>query len=223
MGGILIESAIITDGLIIELDANNPLSYPSPFTGSSVFNLRNIGTYTHTLSNAPYTVLSGVKCFDSGSNPSGFVGVTLGTGPTLPTTGYTYVTWARIKSNTANYRTLFRTSADHPILVEVGNNNLGFWNQTDVNGFKDSGYDVTPIVDVWVQYSVVGDSSSSIFYINGTQVGSVAYGAGGKTHYEWGGHSTQSFGYVANMYLYNRKLSQTEIYRQYVALADRFN
>jgi hypothetical protein len=176
-------------------------------------NITNIGVAT-------FTTLSGVKCFDQNSNTSSIKVIT--TGPTLPASGYTYVTWARIKSSSAGYRTLFRSAPnDHPILVDTGNDNLGFYDN-DTASFKDSGYDVTPIEDVWAQYSVVGDNSSSIFYINGTQVGtSVAFGAGGNRHDYWG-LTGQPFGYLANLYLYNRKLSVTEIAQNYNALKGRF-
>ncbi len=209
---------IITSGLLIQLDANNTSSYPG--TGTSVFNLQS-GSYTHTLTNAPYTVLNGIKCFDcNGLNTT--INVPNNTGPLLPTTGYTYITWARIKTSSSTYRTLFRTLPDdHPILVNIGTDDLGFWNN-GTSSFTDSGYDVTPIEDVWVQYAVVGDSSSSIFYINGTQVGTVALGAGGNTHWAWGSIVGQPFGYVANMYYYNRKLSLGEITQQYNFLASEF-
>ena len=105
--------------------------------------------------------------------------------------------------------------------MESGTDNLGFYDN-DAASFKDSGYDVTPIEDVWVQYSVVGDNSSSTFYINGAQVGtSVAFGAGGNRHDFWGLNG-QEFGYLANLYLYNRKLSITEITQNYNALRSRF-
>jgi hypothetical protein len=208
---------VVSSGLIMQLDANNSTSYPG--TGATIYDLT--GAYNHTLTVATFTTLSGVKCFDQNSNTSNIrVGAT---GPTLPTSGYTYVTWARIKTSSAGYRTLFRTAPnDHPILVEINTDNLGFYDN-DTASFKDSGYDVTPIEDVWVQYSVVGDSSSSIFYINGAQVGtSVAFGAGGNRHDYWGGVSGQAFGYLANLYLYNRKLSVTEITQNYNALKGRF-
>ena len=211
-------SNITTNGLIINLDAYSSVSYPG--SGSTVYNLQS-GSYNHTFANATYTVLNTIKCFDCNGGTAGIV--VSGTGPTLPTTGYTYISWARVMSSQANYRTLFRTSPDdHPILVQVGTDNLGFW---DNNGgaFIDSGYDVTSIVNTWVQYAVVGDSSSSTFYINGAQVGStVAYGAGGNNHNYWGGLGGQPFGYVANMYYYNRKLSLAEITQNYNFLAPRF-
>ena len=211
-------SNIVTSGLIIQLDAYNNSSYPG--SGTTVYNLQS-GSYNHTLSNAPYTVLNSIKCFDANGDTAGIQ--VSGSGPTLPTTGYTYITWARVKSSQANYRTLFRTNPnDHPILIQVGTDNLGFWDNNGTS-FVDSGYDVTSIVDTWVQYAVVGDSSSSTFYINGNQVGStIAYGAGGNAHWYWGGLGGQPFGYVANMYYYNRKLTLGEITQQYNFLAPRF-
>lgn len=210
---------IVTTGLILQLDANNSASYPG--TGTSVFNLQG-ASYTHTLTNAPYTVLDGIKCFDCNGTSTTIISVPQGTGPTLPTTGYTYITWARVRSSSASWRTLFRTYPDdHPILVQISTDNLGFYDN-GINSFIDSGFDVTPIEDVWVQYSVVGDSSSSIFYINDVQVGSTGAGAGGNTHWAWGSINGQPFGYVANMYLYNRKLTLDEITNQYTYLSQRF-
>ncbi len=213
------DAQLVTTGLVINLDANNVSSYPG--TGDSVFNLQS-GSYTHTKVNAPYTVLNGVKCFDCNGS-STVIEVVRDTGPTLPTTGYTYVTWARVRTSSSTWRTLFRTSPnDHPILVEIGTDNLGFYDNNTAS-FIDSGYDVTSIEDVWVQYSVIGDSSSSIFYINGTQVGTTAYGAGGNTHWAWGAIAGQPFGYVANMLYYNRKLSPSEIQQNYNFLSPRFS
>ncbi len=215
--GFSIIPTIVTSGLLLQLDASNSTSYPG--SGTTVFDLTN--SYNHTLTNAPYTILNGIKCFDcNGLNT--IIAVPSNTGPTLPTTGYTYITWARMRTSSSTYRTLFRTLPnDHPILVNIGTDDLGFWNN-DTSSFTSSGYNVASIEDVWVQYTVVGDSSSSIFYINGTQVGTTAVGAGGNTHWAWGAITGQPFGYVANLYLYNRKLSIAEIKQQYDALTFKF-
>ena len=209
---------INTLGLIVELDAYSSVSYPS--TGSTVYNLRS-GSYNHTLTNATYTILNGIKCFDctTGNNRV----VVNGTGPTLPTTGYTYITWARLIPSTVGFRTLLYTNSPKytPITIPNGVSTLGYWDTE----FRSSGYDVSSSSAVWVQYAVVGDNSSQTFYINGSQVGSsINYGAGGTTHWGWGNNDvvSQPFGYVSNMYLYNRKLSITEISEQYNFLAPRF-
>ena len=208
----------VTSGLIIQLDANSSSSYPG--TGTTVFDIT--GSYNHTLIGATYTVLNGIKCFDctTGTNR---VDVN-GTGPTLPTSGYTYITWTRLKTITAVFRTLLYTKGSTkitPITIPNGTNTLGYWD----TAFRSSEYDVASSVDVWVQFAVVGDNSSQTFYINGSQVGTpIAFGNGGNTHWGWGNNDLvpQPWGYVANMYLYNRKLSLSEIIQQYSFLAPRF-
>jgi len=208
-------SNIVTNGLIMQLDANNIISYPG--SGTTVYDLA--GSYDNILSSgAAFTTLNGIKCFDCTTGNS-LIQV-IGTGPSLPTSGYTYVGWARINSSSANWRTLFRTNNNIPMLVEVGTDNLGYYNF----GFVDSGYDVTSIQDMWVQYAVVGDNVSEIFYINGTQVGTVAAGAGGDIHVMWANNllGGQPFGYVANLYFYDRKLTFPEIGQMYDFLSSNF-
>jgi hypothetical protein len=208
---------IVTSGLIIQLDAYESSSYPG--TGTTVFDITS--GFNHTLIGATYTVRNGIKCFDctTGTNR---VAVN-GTGPTLPTSGYTYITWARLITSTAGFRTLLYTNSPKytPITIPNGTNTLGYWDTS----FKSSGYDVASSADVWVQYAVVGTNTSQTFYINGSQVGStISAGAGGTTHWGWGNNDTagQPWGHVANMYFYNRQLSLAEITQQYNYLAPRF-
>ena len=145
--------------------------------------------------------------------------------PTLPTTGFTYIVWARMKSSNADWRTLFRcTPNDHPILIELGSNRLGMYDNT-VGAFYPSGYTVASLANVWAQWVVTGDSSGQTFYINGQQVGTVTgQTAAGNSHYWVGGISTnaQNFGYVANMLLYTAKLTQEQIQQNYYGLKGRF-
>jgi hypothetical protein len=209
---------LVSSGLTIQLDANSSVSYSG--SGTALYDLT--GSYTHTLIGATFTNLNGVKCFDctTGNNR---VAVN-GTGPTLPTSGYTYITWARLNSSNTSFRTLLYTSAPRytPITIPNDTNTLGYWDTQ----FRSSGYDLSSSTQVWVQYAIVGDSSSQTFYINGSQVGnSIAQGVGGNVHWGWGNNDvvTQPFGYVANMYLYNRKLTSLEISQQYNYLAPRFN
>jgi hypothetical protein len=210
---------LVTSGLIMQLDANETDSYPG--SGTTIFDLT--GSFNNTLSGgATYTILNGIKCFDctTGTNKV----VVNGTGPTLPTSGYTYITWARLDSdNIASFRTLLTTNTPKytPITIPNGTNTLGYWDTE----FRSSGYDLSGQTDLWVQYSVVGDSSSQTFYINNIEVGDpISFGAGGTTHWTWGNNQgpSQPFGYLANLYFYNRKLTLGEITQQYNYLAPRF-
>jgi hypothetical protein len=209
--------SIVSSGLVIQLDAYESSSYSG---GTTVFDIT--GGYNHTLIGATYTVLNGIKCFDctTGNNR---VNYNL-TGPTLPNSGYTYITWARLISSTAGFRTLLYTSGPPkitPITIPNGTSTLGYW----ATGFVSSGHDVASSAGVWVQFAVVGTNTSQTFYINGSQVGStINEGAGGTRHWGWGNNDTagQPFGHVANMYFYNRQLSLAEITQQYNYLAPRF-
>jgi hypothetical protein len=210
--------SIVSSGLVIQLDAYESSSYPG--TGTTVFDIT--GGYDHTLIGATYTVLNGIKCFDctTGNNR---VNYNL-TGPTLPNSGYTYITWARlIPSNTVFRTLLYANGATKitPITIPNASNELGYW----ATGFVGSEYDVSSLAGVWVQFAIVGTNSSQTFYINGSQVGStIASGAGGTTHWGWGNNDivAQPWGHIANMYFYNRQLSLTEITQQYNYLAPRF-
>ena len=213
------DASIITNNLQIWLDANNASSYSG--TGTTVNDLSG-NVYTHTLTDATYTMLNGVKCFDCTTGNRRVV--VNGTGPTLPTTGYTYITWARLEAgNPASFRTLLYTNSPKytPITIPNNSNTLGYWD----SAFRSSTYDLASSVSIWVQYAVVGDNSSQTFYINGSQVGnSIAYGAGGTTHWGWGNNDTagQPWGYVANMFLYNTKLTQEQILQNYYNQLPKF-
>ena len=208
----------MTSGLVIQLDAYNNSSYPG--TGTTVYDITS--GYNHTLIGATYTVLNGIKCFDctTGTNRVNYNA----TGPTLPNSGYTYITWARLMPSTAEFRTLLYTSGPPkitPITIPNGTSTLGYW----ATGFVSSTYDISSSASVWVQLAVVGTNTSQKFYLNGAQVGStINEGAGGTRHWGWGNNdvSGQPWGHVANMYFYNRQLSLDEITQQYNYLAPRF-
>ena len=210
---------IYTGSMSIWIDANDPAS----FSGGSVNDISG-NNYTHTLTaGATSSTIFGFKSFDC-STGNERVEVN-STGPILPTTGYTYVAWARL-GVTSSYRTLIYTniSGDKytPITIPSGVNTLGWWDRNPPGQFRSSGYGLTSSVDVWVQYAVVGDNSSHTYYINDTQVGnSVPYGISGTTtHWGLGNNalSGQPFGYVGNMMLYNKKLTLDEIKQNYDAL-----
>ena len=204
---------IHTGSMSIWIDANDPAS----FSGGSLIDLSGNG-YTHSLtSSATSSTIFGFKSFDCSTGSKRIV--VDGTGPTLSTSGYTYVVWARAISDNSSFRTLLYTKSPRytPITIPSGTNTLGYWDTE----FRSSGHGLTSSVEVWTQYAVVGDNSSQTYYINDTQVGnSISYGAGGTLHDGLGNNleSSQPFGYVGNMMLYNKKLTLNEIKQNYDAL-----
>lgn len=215
------DASIITENLAIWVDVDNAASYPG--TGTVVTDLSGNGRTQNISSAAAYTVLNGVKCFDFSST---YIMRTAVASPTLPTTGFTYIAWARMISSSVSWRTLFRTGpADHPLLIEIGTNRLGMYDNT-IGAFFPSGYnDVSAFANVWAQWAVTGDSSGQTYYINGQQVGTTVQTAAGNIHDWTGGVGTpngQPFGYIANMECYTAKLSQIQIQMNYYNLRSRF-
>lgn len=208
----IVDASAITSGLVLFLDANNNSSYSG--SGTTVNDLSGNG-YTHSLTGATYTMLNGVKCFVCSTSTNRVV--VNATGPLLPTTGYTYITWARLLAgDPSSFRTLIYTNSPKytPITIPNNSNTLGYWDTE----FRTSNYDLASSVDVWVQYAVVGTNSSQTFYLNGSQVGSsIAYGAGGTTHWGWGANDLagQPWGQVANLKMYNVQLTEEQIRQNY--------
>ena len=219
----VVDASIITQNLAIWIDADNASSYSG--SGTAITDLSGNGR-TQNLANASqYTVLSGIKCFDCSSSGLGIAAATIG--PVLPTSGFTYIAWARMMASTASFRTLFRTNiADHPILINTGTNTLGMWDN-DATNFNSAGYDAAGLANVWTQWAVTGDNSGQTFYINGQQVGTTVQTAAGNSHNITGNAgifpgSTQPFGYVANMFFYTNKLTQEQLQQNYYGLKARF-
>jgi hypothetical protein len=216
----VVDGSVITQNLAIWIDADNASSYPG--TGTAITDLSGNARTQNLVSASQYTTLSGIKCFDcTSTNAISAASI----GPTLPTSGFTYIAWARMISSTATYRTLFRTStSDHPILINAGTNILGMWDNNGTN-FNSTGYNVASLANVWTQWAVTGDSSGQTFYINGQQVGTTTQSAAGNNHNITGADAspgTQMFGYIANMFLYTTKLTQEQIQQNYYGLKGRF-
>ena len=216
----IVDASILTNDLVLWLDANNATSYPG--TGTTVTDLSGNGN-NHTLSSSGiYTDLSGVKCFNCTTTGV----VTCNTSLTIPT-NFTYISWARVIASTSTYRTLLRTSdAGHPIIINTGTNLLGMWDNATATGFNSSGYNMSGYATVWAQWVTTGTAAGQSFYINGQQVGnSVNKSDSGHTHFAWGNiHIAfdQPWGYVSNLFLYNGILTTEQIQQNYYGLKGTF-
>ena len=226
----VLDGGVMPTGLVLYLDANNTASYSG--TGTTVNDLSGNG-YTHTLSNSNlYTTLSGVKCFNCSS--TGQVILANSANIQIPS-NFTYISWVRVRSTTTGFRTLLRCygpnggrpDGGHPIIINNGTNILGMWDNTTATGFNSSGYNMAAYGDVWAQFATVGDTSGQTFYINGQQVGSaVTKSVAGNYHYAWGNiqsASDQPWGYLANLELYNTKLTVEQLQQNYNGLRGRFS
>jgi hypothetical protein len=211
------EGLVIDSSLKLWIDADNNQSYPG--TGTSIFDLSGNNRQQNLTSSKAFTVLSGgIKCWncsDTHQISEAFAA------PVLPTTGFTYTIWARLKSSTAAFRTLLRSAtAYHALLIEIGSNNLGMW---DGSQFRSTGYNVSALANTWVQWSLTGNASGQKYYINGVQVGSTTQTSVGVSPIAIGSWSqVQPFGHIAQVQMYERELGPHEILQNYNALKERF-
>jgi len=214
----VVDASIITQNLAIWIDANNSSSYSG--TGTAITDLSGNGRTQNLVSATQFVTLSGIECFDcTSTNAISAASI----GPVLPTTGFTYIAWARMIASSAGYRTLFRTSPnDHPLLINIGTNTLGMWDNNGTS-FNSAGYNVAGLANVWAQWAVSGSSSGQTFYINGQQVGTTTQSAAGNSHNYTGNiPPSQPFGYIANMFLYTTILTQEQIQQNYYGLKGTF-
>tara|TARA_R100000951_G_scaffold95516_1_gene84582 strand:- start:1 stop:666 length:666 start_codon:yes stop_codon:yes gene_type:complete len=213
---------IVTDGLVLALDAASARSYSGSGT---VWNDLSGSGYTHNLISSPsYTTIDGAICFDMSSG--GYaepVSSTYTFG-----SNYTYTAWARTISDASatTWRTLWRTTPnDHPILIEDGTDLIGLYDNGGSN-FNSFGINVGTIgiVDKWTLFTLVGTAGTTTLYINGTAyTASVSVSITGNSHDAIGAASTsQPFGYVATTTIYNRSLTTAEVTQNYNAQKSRF-
>jgi hypothetical protein len=238
---------IITNGLVLRLDAANPRSYQS---GSLIWNDLSGNNYTGSLqSGSIYNTGPNVQnIFFSGSgNATPGVGigsnVNLGNILNIGTGGFTINCWVRVSAaqdqyifskafyGGQNYRYGFSLTAGGKISAFVQGN---------------GGSDIAPIstttlsLDTWYMTSMVINRSSSIqLYINGIQEALI----GTATISQWAGLDFQSTnparwgsytfsdnispnlvlnGRIALGQVYNRALNQSEITQNYNATRARF-
>ena len=143
----VVDTYIPATSLALYIDANNPSSYGG--TGTVITDLSG-NSRTQNLQNAlQYNVSGSIKSFNCSINTYYITANVVG--PVLPTTGFTYVAWAKMISSSATYRTLFRTNPnDHPLLININTNNLGMWDNGGFN-FVTANYNVSSWANVWAQ------------------------------------------------------------------------
>ena len=213
---------IVTDGLVLSLDAADRNSYPG--SGTTWSDISGNG-YNHTVANTTFTTFQGVQCFNNST--TGYI-IPVGATYTFTTT-YTMIAWANALSDSqvSTWRTLWRTTPDdHPILIQDGSDLIGYY---DNNAAGFVSYGVTlgglELANKWTMFTITGTGGSTYFYYNNViSAGSVGYSANGNNHDAIGNvnGTSQPFGYIASAMLYNRALSSTEISQNYNAIKSRF-
>ena len=210
---------IVTDDLILNLDAANDKSYSG--SGNTWYDLSGNGNNA-TLFNSPTYTSSNINTFNfDETNDYAKVNNT----SLLPTTAYTKIAAFRPETSTAN-------------IVSGGNDGLhAFW----MNGTSDTlraghngswatvSYSPGNMLNQWWIGAVTFNTTSGwVLYLNGQQVdtstSTTTFTGGNIVRIGAYGDSANLFdGDIANVYIYNRVLSASEIHQNYNAIKERFN
>ena len=206
---------VVTDGIVMGLDAANTRSY----VGSGTTWTDLIGSNNGTLTNGPTysSDRSGAIVFD-GTND--YVNA-----PVTKTASCTFSCWA--KTTNVDSRMLFNAGPDGsgPDLF-FSTNGVTSWNTWDGNGnpFVSTPASVTD--GNWHYYVVVNDASSNAkLYYDGELLGTATYkNASANTNLTIGGNTNtyQWNGSISNFQLHNKVLTAAEVQQNYNALKGRY-
>ena len=205
---------IVTNGLVLYLDAANPNSYISGSTSwNDISRSRNNGTLT----NGPiYNSSNGGNIVFDGSNDYMTI-------PSLPALGtnYSLCFWLKIISITSAETQIFMPAGDIAS-ISITNFRIGSWNGST---YRQSSTVMS--TGVWFNFVMTCNGSSTIFYLNGaTNLTSATTGNFGTgTGYVCSiGPTTGRYlnANLGNIIFYNRALSAAEVQQIFNALRGRY-
>ena len=218
---------IVTDGLVLALDAGNTKSYTS---GSTTWYDKSGNARNGTLTNGPtFSSANGGSIVFDGSNDY----VALGTFTGLGSTNRTINIWFRVTSLPATAGRIITfpaddTPTDQPAFT-LGIASTGIL-QGGIGGTPYDGYilSMSYALGDWINICATISSNTVTFYRNNisqgsfTNTGVVATNPIGYLG-RYNAHYSQYFtGNIASTQLYNRALSATEVQQNFNALRGRF-
>ena len=218
---------IVTDGLVLSLDAANTKSYPG--SGTTWTDLSGEG-YDGTISGATYTSgVDGYFDFD-GTNDLVTVNSSIRTavGEFLATSSnsFSISVWFEPTTSDTSSNTMFSKAngygtAGNIILGYDGTNLLSVIRGTSTNNFY------TSLTSTWHEVAICWDGTTFKSYVNGSFVSNLSVGSATSqdTDVKIGnsGNGNEPFnGKISNVKVYTKALSASEIQQNYNALRGRY-
>lgn len=202
---------LVTDGLVLALDAANPKSYPG--TGTTWSDL--VGSNDGTLTNGP--------TFDSGNSGSfvfdGIDDYADSGNPSISNGKLTVNAWAKINTGSI-YQHIVDSSSNSWHLAILNTNKPYFYNGSTFHSAA-----LTLTVGEWYMLTGVQGTTLDI-YVNGGLSQSIASNVNVTTNNvnigRWQSGSRPYTGSIAQVSIYNRALTVDEIAQNYNATRGRF-
>jgi len=211
--------SIVTDGLVLALDAANHKSYPG--SGITWYDLSGNGNNT-TLYNSPTYTNNNIHTFNfDESNDYAKVDNT----GILSTTAYTKIAAFRPESSTANIISGGSGDGQHAFWMNATSTNL---NSGHNGAWATVSYSPGNMLNQWWIGAVTFNTSTGwVLYLNGEQVDTSAstttFTNGNTVRIGAYNDASNLFdGDIANVLIYNRVLSPEEVQQNYNATKSRF-
>jgi hypothetical protein len=215
---------IVTNGLVLNLDAANPRSYPQPYNGTTWQNLVAVSSsISGSLTNGVgYTGSNGGSIVFDGTNDYIIL-------PTITNNIYTIDFWHRMAGNDGTYG-YFASSGDNGLAISEGGNVDGlvygqfyYWNGLTINLLG-----TIPSTTNWNHIcALINTSTNNIqMYGNGNQLSTTTVTSMSTSIINIGRYITANLnflkGNLASYKIYNRALSASEVLQNFNATRARF-
>ena len=234
---------IVTNGLVLNLDAGNNLSYPG--SGTTWTDLSG-SSYNFTVQSGSWVNNGPASYFNFSGPYSCAKRVVSGALSNVPSSANnTLMVFSNILNSTATFRTLIRGAAeDHQVLVNISANTIGYYNNlggTPTGVFVNSTYSVNSITNYTTTFNCLHwkFAQSSPFWTfgwnNNFNVASLTannaindYGFAAIGGLQNGvdvissANASQFWGNTAVVLYYNRTLTDAEITQNFNAYRGRF-
>jgi hypothetical protein len=215
-----ISSGIVTDGLVLWLDAGITPSYPgSGTTWSDISGNRNNGTLTngptYSNSNGGSIGFDGVDDYVSLGNPTSLASL-------FGSSAVSINFWLKRSANITTQKIIFDSGTNEHIQLDIISNQLSF-NLTTGTGITKSGASNTLDLNVWYNYVGVYDGSNITTYLNSIQItqiaktGNILTDSGSFQISGWPAGGYVFTGGISSVKIYNKALSATEVLQNFNA------
>ena len=217
--------AIVTDGLVLCLDAANQRSYPKSGTTWSDLKDSNNGTmYNMSASNFDESNGGGLT-FD-GTDEYVQINQTL-------STPFSICSFVKYSGPTKNYNSLINTNPHQVLLISLNRLSGGQLYVYIGNGSGWTGHpgialgSNTMLIDQVYQVAFTSSGSGSVLYLNGVQVATTSHSPSGWGSYYYLGRigvATGEYlrGTIYNAMIYNKSLTADEVRQNYEATVGRY-
>jgi hypothetical protein len=202
---------IVTNGLILNLDAAQLRSYPT--TGTTWTDLSGSGNNATLINTPTYSTLGGGSILFNGTN-------SYASGNIQNSTTYTFNVWARNINTTIGgsfIGTATSPSTSANSFIQIGGGVRPFQ-------FNDANQSTAASTNQWVMLTGVQNATTQELYRNGSLVRTAIKINILGNYYNLGRRTDGVYlnTYISNVQVYNRNLSGTEVAQNYNALKSRF-